>query len=268
MNPLFNTNRGKKTMRKKLIAGNWKMNLTIAESAKLANDLHAKIQAAALTTAEVVIAPTFIALNKVADLLKGSTISVAAQDLFWEDAGAYTGQVAAPMIKDAGAKYVIIGHSERRQYFYETNESVNKKIFAALKHQLVPIVCVGETLAERETNKVEEVIATQLQGGLKNVTANDMQNMVIAYEPIWAIGTGKTATPEQAEEVHAMIRAVLSELFGVDTSQQTKILYGGSVKASNSKELLSRPNIDGALVGGASLKADEFVGIIQSAIHS
>jgi len=254
-------------MRTKLIAGNWKLNKTIDEAVALITSLNTSLKSLQLNNIEVVVAPTFTALNKVAEHLKGSPIKVSAQDLFWEDFGAFTGQISAPLIKDAGATYVIIGHSERRQYFNETDATVNKKIKAALKHQLTPIVCIGETLAERETGKVQEVVQTQLSGSLANLTTAEAEKIVIAYEPVWAIGTGKTATPEQAEEVHAMIRSILSQLFGNDLSTRTQILYGGSVKASNSKEILSKPNIDGALVGGASLKADEFVGIIASILN-
>ena len=252
-------------MRTKLIAGNWKMNKTISEALELAKGLHYGMSFSEVENIEIVVTPTYTSLNKVAEFLKGSFINVAAQDLFWEDSGAFTGAISAPMIKDAGAKFVIIGHSERRQFFNETDATVNKKIKAALKHQLTPIVCVGETLEEREAGKVQNVIGTQMTGGLAEFTAEEAAKMVIAYEPVWAIGTGKTATPEQAEEVHAMIRAILVKQFGQNTAEVIRIIYGGSVKASNSKELLSLPNIDGALVGGASLKAEDFIGIIKNA---
>lgn len=251
-------------MRTKLIAGNWKMNKTISEALELVKSLHFGLQFPEVANIEIVVAPTFTALNKVAEFLKDSFISVAGQDLFWEDSGAFTGQISAPLLKDAGAEYAIIGHSERRQYFQETDATVNKKIKAALKHQLIPIVCIGETLAEREANKVNEVITTQITQGLADISQDDAKKLVIAYEPVWAIGTGKTATPEQAEEVHAFIREMLTKIFGSEIAQNTKILYGGSVKASNSKEILFKPNIDGALVGGASLKAEDFIGIIKS----
>lgn len=248
-------------MRTPIIAGNWKLNKTIGEALDLAKALQ---QGLPTTKFEVVVAPPYTAINKVAEFLKNSPIKVSAQDMFWEDTGAFTGTISAPMIKEAGAKYVIIGHSERRQLFQETDETVNKKIKAALKHGLIPIFCIGETLAEREAGKINDVITTQLTGGLRDLTANDMAKIVVAYEPVWAIGTGKTATPEQAEEVHVLIRETLAKKFG-DVASGVSILYGGSVKPSNSKELLSKPNIDGALVGGASLKAEDFLGIIKNA---
>ncbi|MGD9152812.1 MAG: triose-phosphate isomerase [Gammaproteobacteria bacterium] len=249
-------------MRIPIIAGNWKMNKTIDEALTLVKEIHYS-----LTTppeAEIIVAPVFTALNKVADFLKDSFISVAAQNIFWEDTGAYTGEVSGLFAKDAGAEYVIIGHSERRQYFNETNETVNKKIKAALKHQLIPILCVGETLEQREANQAEEIIHQQVTQGLVSFTANDIDKLIIAYEPVWAIGTGKTATPEQAEEVHAIIRKIIAEQFGNDLASKMRILYGGSVKPSNSKELLALENIDGALIGGASLKANDFIEIIKN----
>ncbi|CAL7959285.1 Triosephosphate isomerase [Gammaproteobacteria bacterium] len=253
-------------MRTPLIAGNWKMNKTINEALELAKALHYGLQYPEATKFEIVVAPPYTALSKTAEFLKDSFIGVSAQDLFWEDAGAFTGAISAPMVKDAGAEYVIIGHSERRQLFGETDNAVNKKIKAALKVGLVPIFCVGETLTEREAGKVNAVIGIQFSGGLVDLTAEDMKKVVIAYEPVWAIGTGKTATPQQAEEVHAIIRKMLVEKFGQVTADVVRLLYGGSVKPSNSKELLSQPNIDGALVGGASLKAEDFIGIIKNAI--
>ncbi|HBS51615.1 MAG TPA: triose-phosphate isomerase [Coxiellaceae bacterium] len=254
-------------MRIPIIAGNWKMNKTIGETLDFLKILSQELQQSSATTKfEIVIAPSFIAINKMAELLKDSPVKICAQDLFWEDAGAFTGEISAPMLKDAGAKYVIIGHSERRQFFNETDSTVNKKIKAALKYNIVPIFCVGETLAEREAGKIESIIATQLTGGLMDLTANDVTKTVIAYEPVWAIGTGKTATKEQAEEVHLMIRQMLAKQFGQTNADVIRILYGGSVKPSNSKELLSQPNIDGALIGGASLKPEDFMGIIKSAM--
>ncbi len=252
---------GKKLMRTPIIAGNWKLNKTIGEALELAKTLH---QGLTSTKFEIVVAPPYTAINKVAEFFQNSPIKVSAQDMFWEDAGAFTGTVSAPMLKEAGAKYVIIGHSERRQFFHETDDTVNKKVKAALKHGLIPIFCLGETLTERESGKINEVITTQLAGGLRDLTATDIAQIVIAYEPVWAIGTGKTATPEQAEEVHVLIRETLAKKFG-EVASKVRILYGGSVKPSNSKELLSKPNIDGALVGGASLKAEDFLGIIKNA---
>lgn len=253
-------------MRTKIIAGNWKLNKTIGETLDLAKALHQELQQCdEAKNFEVVIAPPYTAISKVADLLKDSSIKVSSQNMFWEETGAFTGEISALMLKEAGAKYAIIGHSERRQFFHETDETVNKKIKAALKHGLTPIFCVGETLEEREANKVGEVIATQLLGGLLGITQEEVTKIVIAYEPVWAIGTGKTASPEQAEEVHLMIRQMLTKQFGQENADVISLLYGGSVKASNSKELLSQPNIDGALVGGASLKVEDFVGIIKNA---
>lgn len=250
-------------MRSKLIAGNWKMNKTISEALDLVKALSDGILESA--NVEVVVSPSYVAINKVAEFLKNSFIKVSAQDLFWEDAGAFTGAISAPMIKDAGAKYCIIGHSEKRQFFNETDETVNKKIKAAIAHDIIPIFCIGETLQQREANQVEVVITQQFFGGLKDIKPEDMAKIVIAYEPVWAIGTGKTATPEQAEEVHTMIRNMLVKEFGLEIANGVKILYGGSVKADNTQELLSKPNIDGALVGGASLKAQDFIGIINNA---
>lgn len=251
-------------MRTPIIAGNWKMNKTINEALDLVKTLYQELQPAEITNLEIVVAPPYTAINKVADILKDSFIKVSAQDLFWEESGAFTGAVSATMIKEAGAKYVIIGHSERRQFFHETDTTVNKKIKMALKYDLIPIFCIGETLIERDAGKVNEIINTQFLGGLADLTPELMKKVVIAYEPVWAIGTGKTASPEQAEEAHAIIRTLLVKHFGQTTADTTRVLYGGSVKASNSKELLSQPNIDGALVGGASLKAEDFIGIIRN----
>lgn len=247
-----------------LIVGNWKMHKTINEALQLAKELHYGLQNFAAEKLEVVVAPPYTALNKVAEFLQDSFIGVSAQNLFWEDSGAFTGEVSAPMIKDAGAGYVILGHSERRQIFHEIDSVINKKIKAALQHNIVPIFCVGETLIEREAGKVNTVIATQFSESLIDLTAENMAKIVIAYEPVWAIGTGKTATPQQAEEVHAMIRKILVQKFSQTTADEVRILYGGSVKPSNSKELLSQSNIDGALIGGASLQAEDFVGIIKN----
>lgn len=250
-----------KSMRIPIIVGNWKLNKTISEALALVKALQQGLPA---TKCEVVVAPPYTAINQVAKFLKTSSIKVGAQDMFWEDSGAFTGAISAPMIKEAGAKYVIIGHSERRQFFHETDETVNKKIKTALKHGLTPIFCVGETLNEREAGEVNKAIITGLDGGLHDLNANDVSKIVIAYEPVWAIGTGKTATPDQAEEAHLLIRGKLAKKFG-NIANSVRIIYGGSVKPSNSKELLSKPDIDGLLVGGASLKAEDFLGIIRNA---
>ncbi|MCL5260634.1 MAG: triose-phosphate isomerase [Gammaproteobacteria bacterium] len=244
-----------------LIAGNWKMQKTIGEALALVNALRSNLSN---VKAEIVVAPTYTALSKVAECLQGSNIGVAAQDLFWEDFGAYTGAISAPLIKDAGAKYVIIGHSERRQFFGETDVTVNKKIKAALKHQLIPILCVGETLAEREGNLVQQIIEEQVSRGLYQLTQVELKDLVIAYEPVWAIGTGKTATPAQAEETHVLIRNFIAAQFSQEFADRLRILYGGSVKVANCKELLALKNIDGALIGGASLNAEEFSAIAKS----
>ena len=245
--------------RKPLIAGNWKMHKTGSEAKKLIEDLKGKI--AGVKDVEVAVAPPFTALAAAAEALQGSGIALAAQNLHWEDQGAFTGEVSAAMLREAGCRYVIVGHSERRQFFGESDESVNRKIKAALKHGLIPIVCIGETLAEREGGKVQDVIERQIRKGLEGLQAE--VDLVVAYEPVWAIGTGKTATPDQAEEVHSLIRGLIRQMLGPDFSARTRILYGGSVKADNVKSLMAKPDIDGALVGGAALKADSFSAIVR-----
>ncbi len=242
------------------IAGNWKMHNTIAESVALAKAI--KEQAKNKNNANIMIAPSYTSLNAVAQVVKGSNILLAAQDLCWEDKGAFTSAVSGPQIKDAGATHVIIGHSERRSVFGDTDAILNKKLAAALKHNLVPVFCVGETLAEREANKTMDVIKTQLDGGLAGFTAEQLKTLVIAYEPVWAIGTGKTATPEQAEEVHAAIRKYF-EKYSADFAAKIIILYGGSVKTDNVDAIMAKENGDGALVGGQSLVAEQFVRIID-----
>lgn len=244
-----------------IIAGNWKMYKTIIEAIELVDAVKKNI---ADSNAEVIVAPPFTALVKVADFCKNSLIKIAGQNLYWENTGAFTGEISGMMLKDAGASHVIIGHSERRQYFGETDLDVNKKVQAALNNQLIPIVCVGETLAEREANEIEDVIFEQVTIGLDKVDLKVAATVVVAYEPVWAIGTGKTATPEQAQEVHAMIREMLGRKFSLDIAAKMRILYGGSVKPSNSKELLALPDVDGALIGGASLKAEDFITIIKN----
>jgi len=244
-------------MRRPIMAGNWKMNKNIIEAVDLANKL--KTALADVTDKEIVICPPFVCLQAVSDALSNSEMAVGAQNIYWEDSGAFTGEISCPMIKSAGCTYVIIGHSERRQFFGETDETVNKKLKAALNHYLIPIVCVGETLEEREKNLTFKVIERQINNGLKEIAENDLQKIVIAYEPVWAIGTGKTATPDQAQEVHAFIRGLLPK----SAAQDIRILYGGSVKPDNTKELMSKPDIDGGLVGGASLKAEDFTKIVK-----
>ncbi len=234
---------------------------TIVESVSTAIDL--KAQVSGISDREIVICPVFTSLKFVCDALVNSNISVGAQDLFWEDKGAFTGEISAPQIKDTGCAYVIIGHSERRQYFHETNETVGKKTLSALKARLIPIVCVGETLAERESGKTFSVIEKQIREGLGCLSAEQAKMIVVAYEPVWAIGTGKVATPAQAEEVHICIRKTVANMFGQDLADGMRILYGGSVKPENIAVLMEQKNIDGALVGGASLDAASFAKIIK-----
>jgi len=250
-------------MRTPVIAGNWKMNMTVSEATELVKKIFYGHRHPG--NVEVIVAPPLTALYKVAEVLRDSYISVAAQNIYFEDKGAFTGEVSAPFIKEAGGDYVIIGHSERRQYFGETDESVNLKTKAAYRHELIPIVCVGETLEERESGRLESVIEQQVKGGLDGLTSSEAKDLIVAYEPVWAIGTGKTATPDQAEEVHRFIRGILIDLFGSDVSENIRILYGGSMKPSNAKDLISLPNIDGGLIGGAALLAEDFIGIIKSA---
>jgi triosephosphate isomerase len=248
------------------IAGNWKMNMTIPEATALAT---AVLQASTeLSAAEIVLAPPFTALMETSKTLEGSAVQLAAQNLYWEDKGAFTGEVSAPMLKDAGCRYVIIGHSERRQYFGETDAGVNKKLRAAFRAGLIPIICIGESLAERERGETMDVAARQLEGGLEGLSGEAFEPIIIAYEPVWAIGTGKTATPDQAEEVHAHIRKELVRKYGNGRAECAIILYGGSVKPANSFALLSERNIDGFLVGGASLEAESFVQIVREAIRA
>jgi triosephosphate isomerase (TIM) len=248
-------------MRKPFMAGNWKMNLLTGESRKLASQLKADL--GNVKDIEMAVFPTLASVSVVLEALRGSAIAVGVQNCHWEKSGAFTGELSPEMIRDLGCTKVLIGHSERRQYFGETDETVNKKLHAALRAGLEPIVCIGETLAERESGKTLEVVSRQLKGALKDITAAGMKNVTLAYEPVWAIGTGKNATSDQAQEVHASLRSLLQELLGVDVSQQTRIQYGGSVKASNVKELMGMPDIDGALVGGASLIAESFCGIVR-----
>ncbi|RII30507.1 MAG: triose-phosphate isomerase [Geobacter sp.] len=248
-------------MRTPVIAGNWKLFKTINEATALVKELKSLV--AGTSGVEIVVAPVFTALSSVADEIAGSGILLAAQDCFWEEEGAFTGEVSPGMLKDAGCSYVIIGHSERRQYFNETNGTVNKKAKAAIAAGLTAIVCVGETLAERESDKTFTVIESQIMGCLAGLPAESLKQIVVAYEPVWAIGTGKTASEAQAQEVHAFIRELVEKLFGKPHAEAMRILYGGSVKPENVKGLMSQADIDGALVGGASLKADSFAAIVN-----
>lgn len=248
-------------MRKPVIAGNWKMHKTIAESVAMVTSLKSLV--AGVSDREIIVAPVFTSLESVGKAIKGTNIKLSAQDIFWEEKGAFTGEIAPAMLIDAGCSHVIIGHSERRQFFGETDDTVNKKIFAALKVNLAPIVCIGETLQEREKGQTFTVLERQLREGLKGLTKEQMIKLIIAYEPVWAIGTGKTATPEQAEEAHIFIRKNIAQMFGNDVADKIRILYGGSVKPDNVSDLMGRENIDGALVGGASLEADPFTKLVR-----
>jgi triosephosphate isomerase (TIM) len=247
--------------RRLFIAGNWKMNMDLAGSLDLVNTLKAGL--AGYDAVDVGVCPPYVYLAPVVDALKDSAIVVGAQNLHAEPKGAFTAEIAGPMILDVGATHVIIGHSERRQYFGETDLGVNTKLKAALGYGLKPIVCVGETLEQREGGEMQAVIDTQIRGGLAGLTAEQMADVTLAYEPVWAIGTGVTASPDQAQEVHAFIRSLLDELFGDAVAGATRIQYGGSVKPSNAADLLGLEDIDGALVGGAALDAESFIGIIK-----
>ncbi|MDP2272135.1 MAG: triose-phosphate isomerase [Archangium sp.] len=249
--------------RRCFIAGNWKMNKSVTESLALVRELRNAVSQVR-DRVEVAIAPPFTALHPVAKALEDSNILLAGQNCHASESGAFTGEIAAPMLKEVGCSYVILGHSERRQLFGETDAGVNRKVSAVLKAGMLPIVCVGETLEEREGAKTLSVVETQVKACLSGFGANDGARFVIAYEPVWAIGTGKTATSRQAQEVHAHIRSLLTGLWGADAAQQVRIQYGGSVKADNAAELLSQPDIDGALVGGASLKVADFAAIVKA----
>lgn len=249
-------------MRTPIIAGNWKMYKDVNEALELVNGI--KRGALDVNNVEVIVCPPFVDLGDVCDAVTDSNIGVGGQNCYWEAEGAFTGEVAVPMLKSVGCKYVIIGHSERRKYFGETDDTVNKKIKAAIDGGLVPIICVGETLEEREAGKTMDVVKRQVEGALKDFDADYLSSAVIAYEPVWAIGTGKTATPDQAQEVHAMIRNLITELYSADFSARVRILYGGSVKPDNIETLMKEQDIDGGLIGGASLKSDGFVDIIKT----
>jgi triosephosphate isomerase len=246
--------------RRPILAGNWKMNMTATQARELASKLIPLVSG--VKDRDIVLAPTFTSLQTVAEAIKGTNMALAAQNLFWEDKGAFTGEISAEMLLDAGCKYVIIGHSERRQYFGETDETVNKKVRQALNKGLLPIVCVGELLAEREAGKANDVIDRQITGALKGGTAAEMQKIVIAYEPVWAIGTGKTASPDQANEIHAFIRQKIKTMYTAEVADGLRIQYGGSVTPDNVSQLMAKPDIDGALVGGASLKPESFAALV------
>lgn len=247
--------------RRPLLAGNWKMYKTGDEAAATARQLVEKLDR--VTGRDVMIAPAFTALEPLAKVFEDSPVALGAQNMYWEDEGAYTGEISPAMLVAAGCTYVIIGHSERRQYFAETDRTVNRKINAALRHQLIPVLCIGETEQQRESSETFSVLDKQIKEGLEGLSSNDLETLVIAYEPIWAIGTGKTATTEQAQEVHAFLRDRMKEGFGNSLAKSIRILYGGSVKPANILELMAMPDIDGALVGGASLEADSFTAIVN-----
>jgi triosephosphate isomerase len=251
------------TPRRLFIAGNWKMNLDRAMSQRLAGAVAE--QSLSLSKIDVAVCPAFPYLADVHEALIGRKVALGAQNMHFEASGAYTGEVSPTMLADVGCKYVILGHSERRHVFGETDEQINRKVRAAIQYGLLPIFCVGELLAERESNRTNEVVERQLRAGLNGVALEHLRSITLAYEPVWAIGTGKVATPAQAEEVHAHLRKLLTSMYGADLAQAVRIQYGGSVKADNVTGLLELPNVDGALVGGASLKAEEFVGILQAA---
>lgn len=248
--------------RKVIIAGNWKMNKTASEGKALVEDLKGRVSS--FTNVDIVVCPPFTTLESVVKAAKGSNVKVGAQNIHWAENGAFTGEISAGMLKEAGVEYVIIGHSERRQYFGETDETVNKRLKAALAAGLKPIVCIGELLEEREGGKTEAVLERQMKAGFAGLTPVDMNKVIIAYEPVWAIGTGKTATPEMAQDTHAFIRKTLTELFGATTAETIRIQYGGSMKADNAAELVKQKDIDGGLIGGASLKADSFADLIKN----
>jgi triosephosphate isomerase len=251
------------TTRKKLIAGNWKMNKTPADGVALVRDIVAAV--GKQTDVDIVVCPPFTGLESAGKALEGSEIKLGAQNMHFEASGAFTGEVSAPMLRSIFATHVILGHSERRTLFGETDSIVNKKVLAALKNQLRPIFCVGETLLEREGGATLKVVQTQVENGLEGVTKDQAQTLVVAYEPVWAIGTGKVATTEQAQEVHAFIRGLLTKLYSEPVAQKVRILYGGSMKPSNAPELLAQKDIDGGLIGGAALEARSFVELVTAA---
>ena len=247
--------------RKPLIAGNWKMNKTIGESISYIKELKEFVKD--VQDKEIVVCPPFTALSAVSAEIRASNIALGAQDIYFEKEGAFTGAISAEMLKEIGVKYAIIGHSERRQYFNETDFTVNSKIKAALASSLTPIVCVGENEEERKNNDTKAVVEEQIKNGLMDISKEEFLKLAIAYEPVWAIGTGKNATPEEADEMHAFIREMITDMHDEETSQKIRILYGGSVNPGNMKELMAKENIDGALVGGASLDAKKFSDIIK-----
>ncbi|MEJ5350629.1 MAG: triose-phosphate isomerase [Melioribacteraceae bacterium] len=251
-------------MRKKVVAGNWKMNNDINSSVNLINEIKKGLNQKNLNV-EVIICPPFTSLETANVLIKDTPIKLGAQNMYFETSGAFTGEISPLMLKSVGCEYVILGHSERRTIFHESNQLINKKIKSAVANGLKPIFCIGETLEEREKGETFNVVETQIREGLTDLTEQELKNLIIAYEPVWAIGTGRNATPEQAEEVHKFIRELIAQIYSKEFAENLIIQYGGSVKPENSKDLMSQPDIDGALVGGACLKADSFIKIIESA---
>jgi len=251
-------------MRKPIVAGNWKMNKTVAEAIDLAQDI--KRDLGTVSGVDIVLCPPFTALKAVGDVVTGSHVDLGAQNMHWETSGAYTGEVAPGMLRELFCHYVILGHSERRAYFHESDEVVNKKVKAALAANLHPIVCVGELLEDRDAGRTEQVVETQLRGSLAGLSTREWVDVIIAYEPVWAIGTGRTASPEQAQDVHAFIRGVIKDMADAAVADSVRIQYGGSMKPSNAKELLSQPDIDGGLIGGAALDVRSFVDIVRAAL--
>ena len=254
-------------MRKKLVAGNWKMNTTFQDSKKLIKSIRENLDEDTLSKIDVIICPPFTSLSIARKLTNESGINVGAQNMYYENDGAYTGEISASMLKALGCKYVILGHSERRQYFSETDFTINLKLKKAIENELISIVCVGESLEQRENKIQNQIVKEQLTNCLTAIDRKDFNKIVIAYEPVWAIGTGKTATPEQANQMHIFIRETIEKLYNQDVSANLRILYGGSVNESNSKELFTQSDIDGGLIGGASLKPESFIKIILSAIN-
>jgi triosephosphate isomerase len=250
----------------KVIAGNWKLNKDVQQTEELIAGIKNALTFE-LKGVKVIVCPPFTSLETASRLTKGSLLSLGAQNMYYEDEGAFTGEISQKMLKSVGCEYVILGHSERRQIFGETDELINRKVKKAIASGLVPIVCVGETLKQREKNITGQIVTTQVRGVLKSVSAEQIEKVIIAYEPVWAIGTGRNATPQQAEEVHLLIRTLLAQLYTAATAEKVIIQYGGSVKPDNAAELLWQPNVDGALVGGACLKADSFSAIIRAAIR-
>jgi triosephosphate isomerase len=261
-----NTGRQEKNMRKPFVAGNWKMNTDINSGVALVTGIADHTSSIAGDSVDVAVIPPFVYINQIVKQLSGVKIAAGAQDLYFEQKGAFTGEISSDMLKDVGCTYVLCGHSERRHVIGETDELINKKVCAAVSGGLLPILCVGETIGQRQAEKTEQIVGTQVREGLNGLDVERVQAVTIAYEPVWAIGTGCTATTEQAQEVHCFIRGLLAELYDEQTSQKIRIQYGGSVKPGNARELMAQPDIDGALVGGASLKVEDFVAIIKAAI--